>query len=74
MPTLPEVSDADDAGARRGQHGLDEAAAAVDQVAGIDELVALAAQFLRHLVEGLAQLGEIAFRLMHGHLDMEVAG
>ena len=65
---------ADDAGARRGQHRLDEAAAAVDEVAGVDELVALAAQLLRHLVEGLTELGEVAFRLVHGHFHMEIAG
>src|SRR2546430_15124188 len=45
--------DADDAGARRGQYRLDEAAAAVDQVAGAHQFVALGTQFLRHLVESL---------------------
>ena len=66
--------DADDAGAGRGQHGLDETAPAVDQFAGADQLVALAAQLLRHLVEGLAELREVAFRLQDRHLDVEVAG
>ncbi len=65
---------ADDAGARRRQHRLDEAAAAVDQVAGVDQFVALGAQLLRHLVEGLAELGEIALRLVHRHLHMQIAG
>ena len=53
--------DADDAGAGAGQHRFGEAAAAVDQVAGAHDVVALGAQLLRHLVEGLAELGEVAF-------------
>ena len=65
---------ADDAGAGGRQHRLDEAAAAVDQVAGVDEIVALRPQFLRHLVEGLAELREVALRAQHRHLDMKVAG
>ena len=74
MPTLPEASTPMMPGARRRQHRFDEAAAAVDQVAGADQLVALGAQLLRHLVEGLAELGEIAFRLVHRHLDVQIAG
>ena len=66
--------DADDAGARARQHRLGEAAAAVDEVARPHDVVALGAQFLRHLVESLAELGEIAFRTAHRHLDMEIAG
>ena len=66
--------DADHAGAGAGQHRLGEAAAAVDQVARAHQIVALRAQFLRHLVEGLAELGEIAFRAAHRHLDIEIAG
>jgi len=73
MPTLPEASTpmmpalADDS-------TLDEPAATVDQVAGADQFVALGAQFLRHLVEGLAELGEIAFRFVHRHLHIQIAG
>ena len=66
--------DADDAGARRGQHRLDEAPAAVDQFAGIDQFVALGAQLLRHLVEGLAELREIALGVVDRHLDVQIAG
>ena len=66
--------DADDAGAGAGEHRLGEAAAAVDHVAGAHDVVALGAQLLRHLVEGLAELGEIAFRAAHRHLDVQIAG
>ena len=65
--------DADDARARRGQHRLDEPAAAVDKVAGADQLVALGAQLLCHLVEGLAELREIALRPVDRHLDVQIA-
>ena len=34
----------------------------------------LAAQLRGHLVEGLAEMGEVAFGLPHRHLDVEVAG
>ncbi len=70
----PLAVDADDAGAGAREHGLGETAAAVDDVAGADDVVALGAQFLRHLVEGRAELGEIAFRPAHRHLDVEIAG
>ena len=66
--------DADDAGAGARQHRFGEAAAAVDQVARADDVVALRAQFLRHLVEGLAELGEVALRAPRRHLHIEVAG
>ena len=36
--------------------------------------VALGAQLLRHLVEGFAELGEVAFGAAHRHLHMEIAG
>src|SRR5258705_12099705 len=65
--------DADDAGACRGQHRLDEPAAAVDKVAGADQLVALGAQLLCHLVECLAELREIALRPMDRHLYVQIA-
>ena len=43
-----------------GEHGLGEAAAAVDEVARGRQAVMLAAQLRRHLVEGLAEMGEVA--------------
>src|SRR5258706_12426011 len=64
--------DANDAGACRRQHRLDEAAAAVDKVAGVDQLVALGTQLLCHLVESLAELREIALRPVDRHLDMPI--
>ena len=66
--------DADDAGARARQNRLGETAAAVDQVAGAHDVVALRAQLLRHLVEGLAELSEVAFRASRRHLNVEIAG
>ena len=66
--------DADDAGTRRRQYRFDEAAAAVDQVTGVHQLVALGAQFLRHLVEGFAELRQVASRALHRNLDMQIAG
>ena len=52
--------DANDAGAGAGQHGLGEYAAAVDEVAGAHDIIALGAQLLRHFVEGRAELRDIA--------------
>ena len=66
--------DADDAGAGAGEHRFGEAAPAVDQVAGAHDVVVLGAQLLRHLVEGFAELREIAFRAVHRHLDVQIAG
>ena len=66
--------DADDAGTGRRQHRLDESPAAVDQVRGVHQFITLGAQFGRHLVEGLAELREVTFRLVHRHLDMQIAG
>ena len=66
--------DADDAGAGARQHGLGEAAAAVDDVARAHDIVALGAQLLRHLVEGLAQLREVALRAPDRHLHMQISG
>ena len=66
--------DADDAGRGAGQHRFGEAAAAVDQVARAHDVVALRAQLGGHAIEGLAELGEIAFRLAHRHAHIEIAG
>ncbi len=57
---LAVMVDADDAGAGAGQDGFGETPPAVDHVARIDDVVVLGAQFMRHLVESLAELGEIA--------------
>ena len=56
MLMQPVAVDADHAGAGAGEHRLGEAAAAVDHVARAHDVVALGAQFLRHPVEGLAEL------------------
>ena len=66
--------DADDAGAGAGQHRFGESPAAVDQIARAHDVVVLRAQLLRHLVEGLAELGEVAFRAADRHLDVQIAG
>ena len=66
--------DADDAGAGAREHRLAEAPAAVDQVAGVHQVVALGAQVVRHAVEGLAELAEIALGFVHRHLHMQIAG
>ena len=44
------------------------------EVARAHDIVVLRAQLLRHVVEGLAELGEIALGAAHRHLDMQVAG
>ena len=41
---------------------------------GGDQPILLEAQFGGHLVEGGAEIGEIAFRRAHGHLNVKVAG
>ncbi|OIQ70698.1 hypothetical protein GALL_476890 [mine drainage metagenome] len=64
----------DNAGARRRQYSLDKPAPAVDKVARAHQVIALGTQLLRHLVECLAELRQIALRTEHGHLDVEVAG
>ena len=69
---LAVAIDADDAGAGRRQHRLGETSPAVDDFAGADQVVALGAQFVGHLVEGLAELGEIALRSQHRHLDVRL--
>ena len=56
------------------QHRLGKTPATVDQVARAHEVVALGAQFLRHLVEGLPEMGEVAFRTADGQLHIEIAG
>ena len=66
--------DADDAGARAREHRFGETAAAVDLIARAHQVVALRAQLLRHLVEGLAELGEVALPAPHRHLHIEIAG
>ena len=74
MVIEPAGIDADHAGRDAGQNRFGEAAAAVHQVAGGGQAVVLAAQLRGHLVEGLAQMAEIALAPAHGHLDIEVAG
>ena len=66
--------DPDDAGARSGQHSFGETTAAIDQVTRAHDVVALGPQLLRHLVEGLAQLGEVALGAPGRHLNVEIAG
>ena len=66
--------DADDAGAGAGEHRFGESPAAVDQVARAYDVFMLRTQFLRHLVESLAELGEIALRTADRHLHMEISG
>ncbi len=66
--------DADDARAGAGQNRFGETAAAVDQVARAHDVVALGAQLLGHLVEGLAEMGEIAFGAADRQLHKKIAG
>ena len=81
-PLRARIGDGDDAvgidaeHARRDprEHGLGEAAAPVDQVVGRPQAVVLAAQLLRHGVEALAEMGEIAVRFPRRHAGVEVAG
>ncbi len=73
MLILPSWSTPMIAGTGAGENRFAESSAAVDQVAGIDEIVALGAQVVRHAVEGFAKLPEIALGPMHRHLHMQVA-
>ena len=66
--------EADHAGRDAGQDRLREAPAPVDEVARGGQAVVLAAQLGRHLVEGLAEMGEVALRPPNRHLDVEIAG
>jgi hypothetical protein len=66
--------DADDAGAGAGKHGLGEPPPAVDEIARAHDILMLGPQFLRHLVEGLAELGEVAFRSADRHLNEKIPG
>ena len=43
-------------------------------IARAHDIVALRAQLVGHPVEGLAELGQIAFGAQHRHLDVEIAG
>jgi hypothetical protein len=65
--------DANDACARACQHRFGESTAAVDKVARADDVVALGPQFVRHLVEGLAEVCEIALGTADRNLHVEIA-
>src|ERR1019366_5168084 len=65
---------ADHARASASKHRFGEAPPAVDEVTRAHDVVALAAQFLRHAVKRFAELREIAFRLADRHAHMQVAG
>ena len=65
--------EADHGGRNPGEHGFGEAAPAVDEVGRGGQAVVLAAQLRGHLVEGLAEMGEVALGLAHRHLGVEVA-
>ena len=74
MVITPSGIDADHACRDTGKNRLGEAAAAIHQVARRGQAVVLAAQLRGHLVEGLAQMAEIALAAPHGHLNVEIAG
>ena len=67
-------SDADDGDRDARQHGLGEQPPLVDELARGDEAILLQPQLRGHLVEGLAEMGEIALRSAHGDLNIEIAG
>ena len=73
MVITPSRVDADDARRNAREHRFREAAAAVDEIARGGEAVMLAAQLRRHLVEGFAEMGEIALAVADRHLDIEIA-
>ena len=54
---------ADDAGRDAGKHRFGEPAAPVDEFAGRRQPIVLAPQLLGHLVEALAEMGEVAVAL-----------
>ena len=74
MVMMPVGIDADDAGGDAGQHRFREAAALVDQILGLQDLVALRLQLLQHLVERVAERGDVAVGSAHRHGDVEIAG
>ena len=66
--------DADDAGAGAGENRFGEPPPAVDDVAGANDVFVLRAQLLRHLVEGLAEMSEVALGAAHRHLNIQISG
>ena len=74
MVITPLRVDADDARRNARQHRLGEPAPAIDQVARRGQPVMLVAQLGGHLVEGFAEMGEVALAAPHRHLDIEIAG
>ena len=64
----------DDPGAGARQHGFGETAAAVDQIAGAHDVVVLGAQLPGHLVEGFAELRQVALPGTDRHLHEQIAG
>ncbi len=72
MVMWPVAVEAEHARRDAGEHGLGEAAAAVDDLARRYQTVALAAQLRGHLVEGLAEMGEVTLGTADRHLNVEV--
>ncbi len=71
---LAVVIDAENARAGACEHRFAEPPAAVDQVASAHQVIALRAQIVRHPIEGLAELPEIALRPVDRDLDVQIAG
>jgi hypothetical protein len=66
--------DAEHASGHAGEHRLDEGAPLVVERVRGGQAIALLAQLHRHLVEGLAEMAEVAFGAARRHLDVEIAG
>src|SRR5215467_5464329 len=70
----PVCIHADNASAGSRQHRFGETTPAIDKIARSHDVVALGAQFLGHLVEGCAELGQVSFRPAHRYLNVQIAG
>ena len=69
----PLAINTDDTCGNARQHGLGETPASIDQIARGSETVVLATQLRGHLVEGLAQCGEIPLLLADRDLNVEIS-
>ena len=72
-PTTPSLSTPMHAGRHARQRGFDEGATLFEQRVGGGERTVLLAQFRGHLVEGVAEMAEVALGFVGRHLHIEIA-
>ena len=74
MVMMPFGIDADDAGRDASQHRFREASALIDEVLCMKKFVALRFQLQDHLVERVAERGDVAVGRPDRHRYVEIAG